>query len=155
MDTSGVTQRYPTSRASWRSWLTTNHGSVQGVLLVVDTKASGSQRLSLDDAVQEALCFGWIDSKLRPLDDRRFAVLFTPRRRRGTWSQPNKARVQSLIAQGLMTDAGLRAVTAAWPDGSWSVLDEVDELRVQRTSRRLLPTTRRHNTTSSVSPSRR
>jgi len=113
MPTSDVAQLHPTSRAGWREWLAANHGSAQEVLLVMDTKASGSQRLCLDDAVQEALCFGWIDSRLSPLDDLRFAVMFTPRRRGGTWSRANKARVESLTAQGLMTEAGLRAVTAA------------------------------------------
>jgi len=127
---SRTAQLHPTSRASWRAWLTANHDSVQGVLLVMDSKASGSQRLSLDDAVEEAICFGWIDSTLRPLDGRQFAVLFTPRRRGGTWSPANKARVESLKARDLMTDAGLRAVTAARQDGSWSALDDVDELRV-------------------------
>jgi len=127
---SRTTQLHPTSRASWRAWLTANHGSVQGVLLVLDTMASGLQRLSLDDAVEEAICFGWIDSTLHPLDDRRYAVLFTPRRRGGTWSQANKARVESLMARGLMTDAGLSAVAATRQDGSWSALDDIDELRV-------------------------
>jgi uncharacterized protein YdeI (YjbR/CyaY-like superfamily) len=130
MPTSGVTQLHPLSRAGWRAWLTTNHGSAHGVLLVMDTKASGSQRLSLDDAVEEAICFGWIDSKLTPVDGRRFAVMFTPRRPGGTWSQANKARVESLTSRGLMTDAGLSAVAAAQQDRSWSALDDVDALRV-------------------------
>lgn len=130
MPGSGSTRLYPTSRASWREWLTANHGSTTGVQLVMDTKASGSQRLSLDEAVEEAICFGWIDSTLRPRDDRRFAVTFTPRRRGGTWSQTNKARVESLVERGLMTDAGLRAVTAARQDGSWSALDDIERLLV-------------------------
>lgn len=102
MPGSDGTQLYPASRASWREWLTANHGSARSVQLVLDTKASGSQRLSLDDAVEEAICFGWIDSTLHPLDDRRFAVSFTPRRRGGTWSQTNKARVDSLMERGLV-----------------------------------------------------
>ena len=130
MPTFGSARLHPASRASWREWLSVNHGSVQSVLLVMDTRASGSQRLSLDEAVEEAICFGWIDSTLHPLDNRQFAVRFTPRRRGGTWSQTNKARVESLTARGLMTDAGLRAVRQARQDGSWSALDDVDALRV-------------------------
>jgi uncharacterized protein YdeI (YjbR/CyaY-like superfamily) len=130
MPRSDVTQIHPTSRAVWRAWLTANHDSAQGVRLVLGTKASGSQPLSLDDAVEEAICFGWIDSKLIPLDDHRSSLLFTPRRRGGKWSQANKDRAESLLARGLMTDAGLSAVTAAQQDGSWSALDDVDELRI-------------------------
>jgi uncharacterized protein YdeI (YjbR/CyaY-like superfamily) len=130
LPTADVTQLHPTSRAGWRAWLAANHASAKGVLLVLDTKASGSQRLSLDDAVEEALCFGWIDSTLHPLEGPRYALLFTLRRRRSTWSQANKVRVESLIDRGLMTDAGMLVVTAARQDGSWSALDDVDELRM-------------------------
>ena len=126
----GDPQVHPTSRDDWREWLAAHHDSAKGVRLVLNKKASGSQGLSLDEAVEEALCFGWIDSKLSPLDGDRFAQRFTPRRRGGTWSQTNKARVESLIARGLMTDAGLRAVAAARQDGSWSALDDIDALLV-------------------------
>lgn len=130
MPTSGIAHLYPDSRATWRKWLAANHDSARGVQLMMHTKASGLQCFSLDEAVEEALCFGWIDSTLHPIERSRFAVRFTPRRRGGTWSQVNKARVESLMARGLMTDAGLRAVAEAQQDGSWSTLDDIDELQV-------------------------
>ncbi len=120
----------PSSRADWRAWLRSHHESVAGVRLVLDKKSSGTPRLSLDEAVEEALCFGWIDSTLHPKDDSRFVLNFTPRRPGGTWSRANRDRVRSLTERGLMTDAGLRIVEQARSDGSWTALDDVDALLV-------------------------
>ncbi len=93
-------------------------------------KGAGSQRVTLDDLVEEALCFGWIDSRLRPLDEKRSALMFTPRRKGGVWSRRNKQRVAELAAQGLMTEAGQRVVDVAKRDGSWELADAVEDLRV-------------------------
>ncbi|HET7516825.1 MAG TPA: YdeI/OmpD-associated family protein [Actinomycetes bacterium] len=120
----------PENRAVWRGWLAEHHGSSPGVWLIWDKKGTGRQRITLDEAVEEALCFGWIDSRLQPLGDGRSALRFTPRKPKSIWSRRNKQRVAALVAAGLMTDAGQRVVEAAKRDGSWEALDAVDDLRV-------------------------
>ena len=91
-------------------------------------RASGHPHLAYDDVVDEALCFGWVDSQPRKLDDQRSQLLLTPRRRGSSWSAVNKARVERLTRQGLMAEAGLSAVAAAQADGSWSAIDHVETL---------------------------
>lgn len=120
----------PQSRAEWRQWLAEHHGTSPGIWLIWRKKRGGAQPLTLDEAVQEALCFGWIDSRLQPLSREKSALKFTPRKPGSTWSRLNKKRVESLIAGGLMTGAGQRAIDAAQQDGSWSMLDSIEELRV-------------------------
>jgi uncharacterized protein YdeI (YjbR/CyaY-like superfamily) len=132
----------PDGRAAWRRWLTEHYDTSPGVRLIWHTKASGQQRISLDEAVSEALCFGWIDTTVRRLGGGRSAVLFTPRRPGGTWSRLNKQRVARLVAEGLMTQGGQRVVDAAKRDGSWHALDAVDDLRIHddlATALRALP----------------
>lgn len=85
-------QLEPADRAGWRQWLAGHHDTSPGVWLVLHRKSAGPQPLTLEDAVEEALCFGWIDSTLRRLDEGRNVLLFTPRRAGGTWSQTNKSR---------------------------------------------------------------
>jgi len=116
----------PRSRAAWRAWLTDHHASSPGVWLVFARKHSGLTTVSYNDAVEEALCFGWIDTTLNPIDDKFYAQLFTPRRPRSTWAASNKARVERLIAAGLMTDAGLAAIAVARKNGSWTSIDHVE-----------------------------
>jgi uncharacterized protein YdeI (YjbR/CyaY-like superfamily) len=113
--------------AAWRAWLAAHHGSAAGVWLVSWKSATGRPRLSYDDAVEQALCFGWVDSKGRTLDDERSMLWFTPRRPGSGWSRSNKQRVGRLTAAGMMTEAGLRVVAAARADGSWTVLDAVED----------------------------
>lgn len=117
-----------TDRAAWRAWLEENHASSPGIWLVLYKKSSGKPRLSYDDAVEEALCFGWIDSIVNKLDDERRVQLFTPRKRKSVWSKSNKVRVERLLAAGLMTPAGLSKIEAAKADGSWSALDSIDAM---------------------------
>lgn len=119
-------------RSAWRAWLASHQDSSPGAWLVWRQERGGVQALSLDDAVEEALCYGWIDSRLRHLDTGETVLRFTPRRPTGTWSPRNKARVRSLIKRGLMTASGLRVVEAAKRDGSWKTLDEVEYLRVPK-----------------------
>ena len=107
-----------------------HHATSTGIWLIWHTKRSGRQRINVDEAVSEALCFGWIDSRLRRLDSETSALLFTPRKARGTWSRLNRQRVATLIASGLMTDAGMLAIEAARLDGSWTMLDAVDALEI-------------------------
>ena len=121
---------YPKTRKEWRRWLTRNHETSSGVWLINYKKESGRPRVLYADAVEEALCFGWIDSVMNPLDDHSFMQLFTPRKPKSNWSKLNKQRIESLIEQGLMTPAGMAKIEAAQKDGSWTSLDKVEALDV-------------------------
>jgi uncharacterized protein YdeI (YjbR/CyaY-like superfamily) len=115
-------------RAEWRAWLAEHHASAPGVWLVYLKKGSGQASVRYDEAVEEALCFGWIDSVTRTLDAARYQQVFTPRKRRSPWSQSNKERVARLSAQGLMAPAGLAAVEVAQHDGTWTMFDGIESL---------------------------
>jgi uncharacterized protein YdeI (YjbR/CyaY-like superfamily) len=116
------------SRKAWRDWLEKHHASSSGVWLVYAKKHSGFPSLTYDDAVEEALCFGWIDSKINPIDDTFYMQVFTPRKLKSAWSASNKARVERLLAAGLMAPAGLLVVKTAKDSGSWDTWKHVDEL---------------------------
>ena len=118
----------PASRAEWRAWLAANHDGSTGVWLVVRKKGSALPGVGYDEAVEEALCFGWIDSRVRRLDEDRFEQWYCPRRRGSIWSQPNKERVERLRQAGLMAPPGLARVETAKGDGSWELLDEIEAL---------------------------
>lgn len=95
-------------------------------------KATGKPRIDYEEAVEEALCFGWVDSKGGKVDDARSMLYFAPRKPGSGWSRPNKQRVERLIAAGLMMPAGLAKIEAARRDGSWSRLDAVEALEIPR-----------------------
>src|SRR5207237_1029172 len=97
----------------WRTWLAKHHDSERGVWLVYYKKQTGRPRIPYDDAVEEALCFGWIDSLVKRIDDAKFAQKFTPRRDCTKWSALNKRRVRKLIREGRMTEAGLAKIDLA------------------------------------------
>jgi uncharacterized protein YdeI (YjbR/CyaY-like superfamily) len=118
----------PASRRDWRAWLTAHAGESAGVWVVTFKQSTGRPTLSYDDVVEEALCFGWVDSKSKGLDDQRTMMLLTPRKPGSGWSRPNKLRVEKLAAAGAMTPAGLAVIEAAKADGSWSLLDSVEAL---------------------------
>ena len=100
---------YPHTRAEWRDWLAGNHAAEPEIWLVAYSKASGKPSLAYNDAVEEALCFGWIDSINKKLDLECRAQRYSPRRKGSPWSEMNKARARILIEKGLMTEAGLAA----------------------------------------------
>lgn len=120
----------PDSRAGWRAWLEENHQTSTGVWLVLRKKSAGPVNFSVDDAVEEALCFGWIDSKPRKLDDARSVLYIAPRKPSSGWSAVDKAKIERMQAAGLMTSAGQTKIDAAVQDGSWTLLDAVDTLEV-------------------------
>ena len=120
----------PKSRKTWRNWLKKNHASSTGVWLVYAKKHSGLPSLTYNDAVEEALCFGWIDSKINPIDDAFYMQMFTPRKLKSAWSALNKARVERLLSAGLMTPAGLVVVKAAKDSGNWNATKNVEELTI-------------------------
>ena len=119
---------HPATRAAWREWLAQNHTRQEGVWFISYKKAAGRPRVEYEAAVEEALCFGWIDSKGAKLDDERTMLWFAPRKPRTGWSRPNKQRVERLLAAGLMAPAGLTKIEAAKQDGSWYALDAVEDL---------------------------
>jgi uncharacterized protein YdeI (YjbR/CyaY-like superfamily) len=120
----------PFDRARWRAWLIDNHGSSNGVYLVSWRRRTGRASVPYEDAVEEALCVGWIDSSGRNLDDERSIQWFSPRRSRSAWARSNKERVARLSAAGLMLPAGLAAVEDAKRSGMWTLLDDVEDLIV-------------------------
>jgi uncharacterized protein YdeI (YjbR/CyaY-like superfamily) len=119
---------HPKTRAEWRMWLSKHYLQQEGVWLITFKKASGKPRIEYDEAVEEALCFGWVDSKPNKLDDERSMLWFAPRKVGTGWSKLNKDRVEKLIANGLMTPAGLSKVDVAKKDGTWNALDSIEAL---------------------------
>lgn len=117
-------------RKKWRAWLRKNHARSPGIWLVFYKKASGVPTVRYEEAVEEALCYGWIDSLMKPVDGEKYRQLFTPRNPKSKWSAPNKARVERMMAAGLMTKAGLDAVETAKRNDSWTALDSVEALVV-------------------------
>lgn len=113
---------YPKDRKAWRNWLQKNYDRSQGIWLIYYKVGKSKPRLPYSEMVEEALCFGWIDSLPRKLDDERSMLLFTPRKPKSVWSDINKERVELLIKNGLMTNAGLVKIEAARIDGSWDTL---------------------------------
>ncbi len=121
---------HPHTRTQWRAWLEANHARTQGVWVASYKKATGKPRIEYEAIVEEALCFGWIDSKPNSLDEERSLLWLAPRRAGTGWSRPNKQRVERMIAAGRMAAAGLAKVQAAKADGSWTLLDAVEALNV-------------------------
>ncbi|WP_407344069.1 YdeI/OmpD-associated family protein [Pengzhenrongella phosphoraccumulans] len=121
---------HPETADAWRSWLADNHTRDVGVWVVSWKQHTGRPRVSYEDAVTEALAFGWVDSKAVTLDDDRSMLWYSPRRPKSAWSRPNKQRVERLLAEGRMTPAGQRMVDLARASGTWSLLDDVEDLIV-------------------------
>lgn len=112
-------QLYIKTRKEWRNWLRRNHNKNDGVWLVFYKKQTGKASLDYDDAVEEALCFGWIDSIIKKIDEEKYVRKLTPRKPDSKWSELNKKRVKKLEKQGLMTKAGLASVEEARKSGLW------------------------------------
>lgn len=112
-------------RATWRAWLEANHATETGVHLVSWKRGFGPS-VPYEEAVEEALCFGWIDSSGGTIDERRSKLYFAPRNPRSGWAATNKARVERLLAAGRMAPAGLAAIERAKENGSWTLLDDVE-----------------------------
>lgn len=121
---------HPATREDWRAWLARNHIRAEGVWFVSYKKAAGRPRVTYDEAVEEALCYGWIDSKGGAVDDERSMVWIAPRKPRTGWSRVNKERVERLMADGRMEAPGLAKIQAAKADGSWSLLDASEAMEV-------------------------
>ena len=116
------------SRAELRAWLEANHTRTESVWLVTYKKHVPEKYISWDEVVEEALCFGWIDSLPRKLDAERSMLLLSPRRAGSPWSRLNKQRVAKLQEAGLIMPSGLATIEQAKADGSWTLYDEIEEL---------------------------
>lgn len=117
-------------RAEWRAWLAENGSISKGVWLAVGKKSGNVTSLTYEQAVEEALAFGWIDSTVNRLDEHRFIQLFTPRKATSSWAPSNKQRVERLLAEGRMTPAGIAAVELAKSNGTWESLDDSESMVV-------------------------
>ena len=103
----------PTSQKDWRTWLQSNHQNKDAVWLIFYKKSSPKYNLSWSESVDEALCFGWIDSTKRPIDNEQYKQYFSKRKAKSNWSKINKDKVQALIDQGLMQEAGYQSIDIA------------------------------------------
>lgn len=120
----------PKSRSEWREWLSANQSTAKVVWLIVVKKGSRTIGISYDEAVEEALCFGWIDSRTKTVDATRYKLQMTPRKPGSVWSKPNKQRIKKLMKDGQMTAVGLAKIKAAKKDGSWTRLEAIDRLEI-------------------------
>lgn len=116
------------NRKALRKWLEKNYQQKESVWLILHKKNSQSGSLSYNDAVEEGLCFGWIDSKPNKLNEETYKLLYCPRKPKSVWSKVNKVKIEQLTKDGLMHPAGIAKIEAAKKDGSWTTLDAIEEL---------------------------
>lgn len=115
--------------ATWRAWLEANHARTTGAWLVRGRPGYADRHVAYEDAIRHALCFGWIDGPVRTFDEETGGLWFSPRRPSSGWAATNKARLVELERDGLLAEAGLRAIEVAKANGSWTVLDNAEALR--------------------------
>jgi uncharacterized protein YdeI (YjbR/CyaY-like superfamily) len=118
MEMTGDPVPFPTPNA-WRSWLEEHHAGEDDVWMMIAKKHTGVPSVTLAQAMKEALCFGWIDSAMQPIDDQWYALRFTPRRAESNWSARNRGWALQLMEEGRMTDAGLEKIEEAKRNGRW------------------------------------
>lgn len=128
MKTTEIEEFCPADKQAWREWLATHHINKESVWLIMHRKSAASHNISWSDAVDEALCFGWIDSTKKSIDSEKSMQYFSKRKPKSTWSRVNKIKIDALIAANLMTPAGLKCVEVAKENGSWTILDSVEDL---------------------------
>ena len=119
---------YPKSQTDWRNWLETNHQLKQSIWLVFYKKSTKVASISWSEAVDEALCFGWIDSTKKTIDKERYMQYFSKRKPNSIWSKVNKDKVQYLTSKNRIQKAGYKSIETAKENGSWLILDEVEAL---------------------------
>ncbi len=117
------------NRQEWRDWLEKNHDKETEIWLIFYKVKAKKVSVKYVDAVEEALCFGWIDSTVRRIDDEKHMQRYTPRKAKSNWAATNKARVKRLIKEGLMTESGLKSIKIAKQNGSWNNLDNMETLK--------------------------
>jgi uncharacterized protein YdeI (YjbR/CyaY-like superfamily) len=119
---------YPTGRAEWRQWLQQHHNTHLSIWLLYYKKNANKPTISYTHAVDEALCYGWIDSKVKSIDEFSYIQFFCRRKPDSVWSKVNKEKVNQLIDAGLMADAGKAVIEIAKANGSWTILDDAEAL---------------------------
>ena len=124
----GIKTIYAENRAAWRRWLQKNHAKEKAVWLIIYKMKCGTPSVYFKEAVEEALCFGWIDSKSNKRDDKSYYQYFAQRNPKSKWSKINKDKIEELIQKDLMTAAGLAVIETAKQNGAWSALDEVEQI---------------------------
>ena len=120
----------PKDKKDWRKWLELNHNNKEAVWLIFYKKKSPKYNLSWSESVDEALCFGWIDSTKRTMDSEKYKQYFTKRKAKSNWSKINKDKVEVLIKQELMQKEGYKSIEIAKENGSWTILDGVEALLI-------------------------
>jgi len=120
----------PLSKIHLREWLMDNHERLEGAWIVYAKKASGLPTVAYADLVDELLCFGWIDSTIRPIDELSYKQLITPRKPKSTWSRVNKEKIERLTAEGLIYPKGVAIVEICKANGSWNSLDAVENMEI-------------------------
>lgn len=123
-----VEEYCPNDKIDWRKWLEMNHTKKEAVWLILYKKKSPDHNLSWSESVDEALCFGWIDSVKKAIDTEKYKQYFSKRKAKSNWSKINKDKVKVLIDQGLMKEEGYKSIEIAKENGSWTILDEVEAL---------------------------
>jgi uncharacterized protein YdeI (YjbR/CyaY-like superfamily) len=116
---SGENEKYFTSRDEWRKWLEQNHAKCDGIWVIYFKKHTRKETLTYNEGVEEALCFGWIDSIVKSIDIERYKQRYTPRRKNSIWSEVNKKRAEKMIQEGKMTKSGLKVIAEAKENGQW------------------------------------
>jgi len=118
----------PINKKDWREWLELNHKKKDAVWVIFYKKKSLNYNLSWSESVDEAICYGWIDSTKRTIDEEKYKQYFSKRKTKSNWSKVNKNKVKTLIDQGLMKEEGYKSIEIAKENGSWTILDSVEEL---------------------------
>jgi uncharacterized protein YdeI (YjbR/CyaY-like superfamily) len=126
----GIKTFYAKSQKEWRKWLEKNHQSEKSIWLIIYKKESGTPSVYYTNAVDEAICFGWIDSKPNKRDDESYYQFFAKRNPKSNWSKVNKRKVARLLEKGLIAPAGLEAIEIAKQNGTWTALDKVEEMTI-------------------------
>lgn len=146
------TSFYAKNRSAWRKWLQQHHTKKTFVWLIIYRKSSSTPSVYYDEAVEEALCFGWIDSKPNKRDDESFYLTFSPRKPKSVWSALNKRRIEQLLANGKMTEAGMVKIEQAKKDGSWFTLDAVEALQMPEPLKKALAKNKKAQTNFNAFP---
>jgi uncharacterized protein YdeI (YjbR/CyaY-like superfamily) len=129
---------YAKNRKAWRNWLIKNHQIQENIFLIIYKKDSGTPSVYYPEAVDEALCFGWIDSKINKRDEKSYYQYFAKRNSKSNWSKVNKEKVNRLLAANLMMPAGLASIALAKKNGTWDALNEIEELIIPTDLQELL-----------------
>jgi uncharacterized protein YdeI (YjbR/CyaY-like superfamily) len=120
----------PKNFTSWYNWLKENHQTKDSVWVIFYKKSSGIPSITWSESVDGALCYGWIDSTKQSIDSEKYMQYFGKRKAKSTWSKVNKDKVEKLSSQGLMHEAGLKIIEQAKQNGSWNILDSMDNLEI-------------------------